>query len=67
MCDWEHFDLTAHAYRKELLELVRQISPKTVILAHGSTPSKDWFAQQIQTNHPEIQTIDIKSGEFVTL
>jgi Cft2 family RNA processing exonuclease len=66
-CDREHFDLTAHAYRKELLELVRQISPKTVILAHGSTPSKDWFAQQIQTNHPEIQTIDIKSGEFVTL
>ena len=67
MCDWEHFDLTAHAYRKELLELVRQISPKTVILAHGSTQSKDWFAQQIQTYQPENHTIFIKSGEFVTL
>jgi Cft2 family RNA processing exonuclease len=66
-CRREYFDLTAHAYRKELLELVNQISPQVVVLAHGSALSKDWFTQQIKKNYPGTQVIDIKSGEFVKL
>ncbi len=66
-CHREYFDLTAHAYRKELLELVNQVSPEVVVLAHGSSPSKDWFSNPIHKHYPRTQVIDIKSGEFVKL
>ena len=41
-CKVRDFDFTAHANREELLELVGQVSPKTLILGHGETQSRDW-------------------------
>jgi Cft2 family RNA processing exonuclease len=64
-CELEHFDLTAHADREDLLEFVGAVSPRTVVLAHGETDSLDWFEGQIRLNHPKIRVVRPGPGETV--
>jgi Cft2 family RNA processing exonuclease len=56
-CDVQDFDLTAHANREDLLEFVGQVSPRTVLLGHGDTPARAWFAENIQSRWPKIKVI----------
>jgi len=53
----QDFDLTAHANREDLLEFVGQVSPRTVLLGHGDTPARAWFAENIQSRWPKIKVI----------
>lgn len=62
-CQIEDFDLTAHANRDELLELVGQVSPRTVVLGHGDESSRMWFEEQIRTRHPKIKIIQPTPGK----
>ena len=62
-CDVQDFDLTAHANREELLELVGRVNPRTVILGHGEPSSREWFAEQIHKLHPRIKILSPKPGE----
>ena len=54
-CEVQDFDLTAHANRDELLDLVDRVSPRTVVLGHGNGDSRQWFAEQIKARHPKIR------------
>lgn len=56
-CNVQEFDLTAHANREPLLELVGQVAPRTVLLGHGSDASRAWFEQQIHARWPKIKVI----------
>ena len=64
-CELEHFDLTAHAYREDLLDFVGRVAPRTVILGHGSDASRAWFADQIRARHPAVQILQPGPGETV--
>jgi len=64
-CRIEDFDLTAHANREELLDLVGQVSPRTVLLGHGDADSRQWFEEQIRTRHPKIKIIQPAPGKSV--
>ncbi|MDB6110828.1 MAG: Cft2 family processing exonuclease [Pedosphaera sp.] len=64
-CELEDFDLTAHANRDELLNLVGQVSPHTVLLGHGDADSRAWFEQQIRARHPKIKVIQPEPGKSV--
>lgn len=66
-CNREEFDLTGHAYRDELIDLVGKVSPKTVLLAHGSPEAKNWVKENIQRRYPDIQVLDPQPKEFITL
>ncbi|MCS1410237.1 MAG: Ribonuclease [Verrucomicrobia subdivision 3 bacterium] len=66
-CDLQEFDLTAHANRDELLNFVGQVSPHTVILAHGDADSRAWFEVQIKTRHPKINLLQPGPGEAVDI
>ena len=62
-CEMEDFDLTAHADRKDLLDLVGEVEPRTVLLSHGDEDSRMWFAEQLRARHPRVKIIQPKPGE----
>jgi Cft2 family RNA processing exonuclease len=64
-CEMEDFDLTAHANRDELLTFVGQVSPRAILLGHGSDDSRQWFEDQIRTHYPKIKVIQPGPGKIV--
>jgi Cft2 family RNA processing exonuclease len=64
-CELEDFDLTAHANRDELLNFVGQVSPRAVVLGHGSDESKKWFERQIRARWPKIKVFSPGPGKSV--
>lgn len=46
-CDIRHFDLSAHAGRRELFEMVRKLKPSLVVCVHGEPKSCERFAEEI--------------------
>ena len=65
-CDMQDFDLTAHANREDLLELVGQVSPRAVLLGHGDAAARAWFEQAINERWPKIKVIQPQPGKMVT-
>jgi Cft2 family RNA processing exonuclease len=62
-CEMEDFDLTAHADRNDLLDLVGEVEPRTVLLSHGEEDSRTWFAEQLRARHPKIKILQPKPAE----
>ena len=62
-CEVDHFDLTAHANREDLLDFVGKVDPRVVILGHGEPDARNWFEAQIKARHPRIKVIQPKPGE----
>ncbi len=54
-CDVQDFDLTAHANREDLMELVAQVSPRAILLGHGDDAARNWFEEQIRARWPKIK------------
>ncbi len=64
-CELDHFDLTAHANREELLDFVGEVEPRAVLLGHGGDASRRWFAEQIHARHPKTKIIQPTPGQTV--
>lgn len=64
-CEVRDFDLTAHANREELLELVGRVAPRAVLLGHGEDSARQWFEAQIRELHPKINVIQPQPGACV--
>lgn len=62
-CEVLDFDLTAHANRDELLELVGQVSPRAVLLGHGDDAARNWFEEQIRDRWPKIKIFQPQPGK----
>jgi Cft2 family RNA processing exonuclease len=66
-CEVLDFDLTAHANRGDLLDFVGQVSPRAILLGHGSGESRAWFEEQIRTRHPKIKIIQPQPAKMVSV
>jgi Cft2 family RNA processing exonuclease len=66
-CEVHHFDLTAHAYRADLLAFAEKVAPKNIILGHGDPPAQAWFAEQIAIKMPKTKVWRPKPGETMTI
>ena len=64
-CEIEQFDLTAHANREDLLDLVGRVEPRAVLLGHGDADSRNWFEAAIRERYPRIKVVQPKPGEKV--
>ena len=62
-CEVQDFDLTAHANRDELLELVGQVSPGAVLLGHGDDAARNWFEDKIRERWPKIKVFQPQPGQ----
>jgi Cft2 family RNA processing exonuclease len=63
VCEIDQFDLTAHANRDELLDLVETVSPRVVVLGHGDPVARAWFAAAIRERHPKLRVVQPGPGE----
>jgi Cft2 family RNA processing exonuclease len=64
-CEVDEFDLTAHAQREDLVELVSRVNPRTLVLGHGNDEARAWFAAQVQERHPSMQVFQPGPGESI--
>lgn len=65
-CRVESFDLTAHANREDLMDLVTQVNPKVLILGHGDAAARGWFAQEVKARHPKMRVVQPGPGDSIT-
>lgn len=61
--DVDHFWLTSHSNRDDLISLVKKLKPKTVILVHGVPNGIDWMEKELLNYFPSIKIIKPKMGE----
>jgi predicted metal-dependent RNase len=66
-CDVEHFDLTAHAQKKDLIDYILKTRPKHCILVHGDGPALESMKESIAASDPKINIIIPPSGEPIPL
>ncbi len=57
LCEVHRFRLTGHSHRRDLMKLVRLLSPDKVILVHGEAAAREWLADNIDFFHPEIKVM----------
>ena len=65
--DIDVFDLSGHADREELLDLIAGFEPEKVILTHGDPDARAWFTGQIEKEALVDCVIDPKASETYTL
>jgi Cft2 family RNA processing exonuclease len=56
-CTVEQFSFSGHAPRESILEYVRKLKPKKVLLVHGDPAAVAWFQQSLRTALPESEII----------
>lgn len=64
-CEVMDFDLTAHANRDDLLGMVADINPRTVVLGHGDHDARAWIADSIMERHPKMKILQPGPGQTV--
>lgn len=54
----EHFELSGHADRDEIVEFALAVNPDTIVLTHGDPPAREWFMKELNRIAPGIRVID---------
>ena len=66
-CDVETFDFSGHAPRGMLLDYVKRVSPRKLLLVHGDDPAIAWMVAAVNAALPETEVIVPLPGEKVRL
>ncbi len=64
-CNLNQFELSAHADRNGLVDIIRRTKPKKVICVHGDNTKK--FAKFLEKEFPNIEFIAPKNGDIEKL
>lgn len=51
-CQVEVFHFSAHSNRRELMDMVQQVNPKSIILTHGDNDAINWLKNSISNSIP---------------
>lgn len=66
-CDVETYDFSGHATREALVDYVRKLRPRKVLLVHGDEPAIAWMIAAINAAVPETEVIVPLPGEKIRL
>jgi Cft2 family RNA processing exonuclease len=66
-CTVEQFSFSGHAPRESILEYVRKLKPKKVLLVHGDPPAVAWFQESIKMAAPGIEVVCPTPGEVLEI
>jgi Cft2 family RNA processing exonuclease len=66
-CDVQNFDFSGHAPRESLVEYVKKVRPKKLLLVHGDQPAMEWTAKATNEAVPETEVIIPMPGEKIRL
>lgn len=67
LAEVDSFDLSGHADREELLDLIAEFEPKHVILTHGDPDARNWFSEQIKNEGLVEKVTDPEALETYTI
>lgn len=56
-CQVEIFHFSAHSNRRELMDMIKQMNPKSVILTHGDQQATEWMKDSITRSMPGIPVL----------
>jgi len=66
-CKLDEFTLSAHSTRGGLLDYVKRVQPKKLLLVHGDPPAVAWFAREVPRVSPATDVIIPAPGVPVEL
>jgi Cft2 family RNA processing exonuclease len=66
-CNIEQFQFSAHATRESLVNFVKKISPKKILLVHGDPPAVEWMRSTLSSELPNSEIIVPVPGVEVEL
>lgn len=61
----DRFRFSGHADRRDLLKIVEQTQPETIILVHGETAAKQWMKDNIGFHFPDVKVIVPEMGKAI--
>ena len=56
-CRVEVFDFSAHAQRETILDYIRRLQPKKVVLVHGDAGAVEWFQATLRELEPGMEVV----------
>ncbi|CAN5577567.1 MBL fold metallo-hydrolase [soil metagenome] len=66
-CKIETFNFSAHASRESILEYIKKLAPKKVVLVHGDPPAVEWLRAQAAAALPGSEVIVPPPGAEIEL
>ena len=63
----ERFRFSGHAHRRDLIEIVDRLKPRTVVLVHGETEAKRWMKDNVEFFHPDVRVVIPEQGQEIDL
>jgi Cft2 family RNA processing exonuclease len=66
-CRLEQFQFSAHASRESILEYIKKVAPKKVVLVHGDVPAVEWVRTAAAASLPESEVIVPPPGVEIEL
>ncbi len=63
----ERFRFSGHAHRRDLIQIVERVKPRTVVLVHGEAAAKEWMKDNIEFFHPDVRVIVPEQGQEIDL
>ncbi|MEM1118708.1 MAG: MBL fold metallo-hydrolase [Bacteroidota bacterium] len=63
----ERFRFSGHSHRRDLIEVVDRVKPRTVVLVHGETAAKAWMKDNIEFFHPDVRVLVPEQGQEIEL
>jgi predicted metal-dependent RNase len=66
-CTIKRFRFPSHALREELIEIVKMLKPKKVILVHGAPSAIDWIGENIIKINKQVMVYSVEPGRELLL
>ncbi|MGB8341884.1 MAG: MBL fold metallo-hydrolase [Chthoniobacterales bacterium] len=66
-CQVKAFQFSAHASRESIIEYIRKVAPKKVVLVHGDVPAVEWMRAATAAALPETEIIVPTPGVEIEL
>ena len=66
-CQLEQFQFSAHASRESILEYIKQVAPKKLVLVHGDVPAVEWMRASAAAALPGTEIIVPPPGVEIEL
>jgi predicted metal-dependent RNase len=66
-CDLQSFDFSGHAPRESIVDYVRKVRPRKLLLVHGDEPAVTWTAGAVNAAAPQTEVVVPLPGEIIRL
>jgi len=66
-CDIGKFDFSGHATRESIMDYLKELRPRNIVLVHGDIEALEWFRAELGRELPESRVVIPAPGEEISL